>query len=280
MFACADLLRWQRLICSPVLVALSKYAVPPSASALAVEVLEEPAQRRKTFEEATQCGLAAGLVDHDDVAAVHLRVHAPSAAHVADVERRRHALPLHLPDQHDATQVRERVQPFREGDGLQQRRSAHDRVDAGLAHRTLERDPLAHRFLDEHRHLRVLQVAGRQFRREFGLELMDAPATGTDHAHQRQRHLAIGSNPDRARQVRHAEHADFQQILRPDAVIARAAVDIRRSGGIGRGKRLSHQCARGARRSARRHEARESKGRQQAEPETIHGLPLERDRRL
>ncbi len=33
MWACADLLRWQRLICSPVLVALSKYAVPPSASA-------------------------------------------------------------------------------------------------------------------------------------------------------------------------------------------------------------------------------------------------------
>ena len=45
MWAWADLLRWQRLICSPVLVALSKYAVPPSASALAVEVLELPAQR-------------------------------------------------------------------------------------------------------------------------------------------------------------------------------------------------------------------------------------------
>ena len=43
--ACADLLRWQRLICSPVLVALSKYAAPPSASAREYDALELPAQR-------------------------------------------------------------------------------------------------------------------------------------------------------------------------------------------------------------------------------------------
>ena len=91
----------------------------------------------------------------------------------------------------------------------------------GLVDGALDRDALARELLDEHGHLRILQVVlfvldGDQRLRFLGRE----PAH--DHrADEGQRNGAAAIDPDLAPQVVDAEHLHFDEILRTDPIIVR-----------------------------------------------------------
>ena len=89
----------------------------------------------------------------------------------------------------------------------------------GLGDGAFDRDPLARELLDEHGHLRILQVVLLVLGGDQRLGFLGRQPADDHRADERQRNGAAGIDPDLALQVVDAEHLDFDEILRTDPVV-------------------------------------------------------------
>jgi hypothetical protein len=96
------------------------------------------------------------------------------------------------------------------------------RIDAGLLHCALDRDALVGVFLDEDAHLRILQVVLGEPACDGALGFRRRHSAHGSRADERQRHHAERIHADRACELVHAEHLDLDEVLRTDAIFAKA----------------------------------------------------------